>query len=311
MKLAINTNIGKTRVFRDVLRNYQLYLFLLPGILCFLLFNYLPMYGVQIAFRDYKPSRGLTGSEWVGLKHFITFLSTSNFISLLHNTLKISVYSLIFGFPITVLFALFLNEIPLFGIKRFVQTVTYAPHFISVVVLVSMMVLFFSKDTGIITQFLTLFGFPSQSYITKASLFPVLYIGSGIWQHTGWSAIIYLAALAGIDPQLHESAVIDGASRLQRIWHINIPGIFPTISIMFILQASSLMNVGYEKAFLMQFPLNLETSEIISTYVYKIGLVKAQLSLSSAVGLLNSLVNLILLFIVNTLVKKLGQEGLF
>jgi putative aldouronate transport system permease protein len=269
------------------------------------------MYGVQIAFRDYRPSRGITGSEWVGFKHFITFLSTTSFISILRNTLRISIYSLIIGFPVTVLFALLLNEIPLFAVKRLVQTITYAPHFISVVVLVSMMNLFFSKDTGIITQFLTLFGLPSQSYISKASLFPALYIGSGIWQHTGWGAIIYLAALAGIDPQLHEAAMIDGASRLQRIWHINIPGILPTVSIMFILQMSSLMGVGYEKAFLMQFPLNLETSEIISTFVYKIGLVQAQFSLSAAVGLLNSVVNLILLFIVNTTVKKLGQDGLF
>lgn len=295
---------------RRILKNYQLYLFLLPACACFLCFSYLPMYGVQIAFRNYKASRGFIGSEWVGLAHFRRFITSPNFWQYTGNTLKISVLTLVVGFPITIVFALLINEIQNMRAKKFMQTVTYAPHFVSLVVLVGMIHLFLDRNTGIVNRFLSLWGSPPKAYVTMASSFVPVYLVSGIWQNTGWNAVVFLSALAGIDPQLHESAVIDGATRIQRIRHINIPGIMPTISIMFILQAGKLMSVGYEKAFLLQNALNLQASEIISTYVYKLGLQKAQYSLSTAVGLMNSVINVALMLLVNGAVKRMGQDGL-
>ena len=235
------------------------------------IFHYIPLYGVQIAFRDYRPRNGFLGSTWVGLKHFKYFLNSPQFPQLMRNTVLLSLYSLIFTFPLPILLALLLNECGSVGYKKFVQNVTYAPHFISTVVLCGMVIAFTAPDTGIINSLVVLLGGKSVDYMTQESSWRAIYVISDIWKNTGWSSIIYLAALAGIDPQLHESAQIDGASRLQRVWHINLPGIRQTIILLFILDCGKIMSVGFEKAYLLQNALNLPVSEIISTYVYKTG----------------------------------------
>jgi len=294
-------------LLNELKRNYQLYLFLLPAFALVLFFHYVPMYGIQIAFRNFKPSKGIWGSEWVGFKFFERFLHSPNMGTLVRNTLRLSVWGVLIAFPTKILLALILNEIRLPRYKKFVQTVTYAPYFISITILISMVNLMFDKNFGTLTRLFQVFGAPAETYLTSSSAFPALYVGSGMWQQTGWGAIIFMAALAGVDVQLHEAAMIDGATRLQRIWHINLPSILPTITIMFILQMGGLMSVGHDKSLLMQNPLNLEAAELISTYVYKIGLQKVQYSLATAVGLINSAVNVVLMLSVNWIVKKMGQ----
>lgn len=297
--------------WRDFKRCWELYLFVLPALIYLICYCYYPMYGVQIAFKDYRVGAGIEGSEWVGLKHFTKFWTNPMCRALIKNTLTLSLYSLVAGFPIPIVFALTLNELRAGPFKRAVQTISYAPHFISVVVMVSMLTMFLSKDAGLINKMLGVFGAGPYDFMSNARWFPSIYVFSGIWQGLGWSSVIYLSALAGVDPELHEAAMIDGANRLQRIWHINLSGILPTITIMLILQVGNLMTVGFEKAFLMQNPLNTETSEIISTFVYKMGLLYNQFSYSTAIGLFNSAINLVLLFSVNALVKKMGSASLW
>lgn len=296
---------------RRVTRNWQLYLFLLPAVAVFLVFNYYPMYGVQIAFRDFRANLGITGSPWVGLKHFERFVSTSSFSLLLTNTLRISLMTLFLGFPIPILFALLVNEIRFPKYRKLIQTVSYAPHFISTVVMVSMLIIFLDKDYGIVNKAIGWFGLGPYDFMTKGSWFASIYVLSNIWQNMGWDAILYIAALSSVDMELHEAAMIDGASRIKRIIHINIPSILPTITIMLILACGKVMSVGFEKVFLMQNPLNTSHSEIISTFVYKAGLQSAQYSFSTAIGLFNSVVNLVLLLSVNALAKKLGETSLW
>lgn len=293
--------------WRSVIKNYQLYLLLLPAVALIALFHYAPMWGIQIAFRDFKPSKGIWDSAWVGFKHFSRFLSSPNMPLLVRNTLMLSIWGVLLAFPAKIFLALVLNELRVPGYKKFVQTVTYAPYFISITILVSMLNLLFDKNIGVLTKLFQFFGAPADTYLTSSSAFPWLYVLSGMWQQTGWGAIIFMAALAGVDVELHEAAMIDGASRLKRIWHINLPSILPTITIMFILQMGGLMSVGHDKSLLMQNALNLQASELISTYVYKIGLQKAQYSFSTAVGLINSVVNVVLMLSVNWIVKKMGQ----
>lgn len=292
-------------------RNWELYLFVLPALIYLFFYCYYPMYGVQIAFKDFRVAKGIAGSEWVGFKHFIKFLGNPSCRALIKNTLVLSLYSLVVGFPLPIVFALTLNEVKVGRFKKMVQTVSYAPHFISIVVMVSMVTMFLNKNSGIINKFIVLLGGEANDFMTKADLFPTIYVVSGIWQSLGWSSVIYLSALSGIDPGLHEAAMIDGASRLQRIWHINLTGILPTVTIMLILQVGNLMTVGFEKAFLMQNPLNLETSEIISTFVYKMGLQYRQYSYSTAIGLFNSVINLVLLLTVNKLADRLSETSLW
>ena len=296
---------------RPVIKNWELYLFLLPAVLYFLVFHYLPMYGVQIAFKDYVARKGIWGSAWVGLKHYQRFFNQHSCWQLIGNTLGLSVYSLLVGFPIPVFFALLLNELSSRKVKRVVQTISYAPHFVSVVVLVSMVQMFGHSNYGIFNKIGALFGREPVSFMGVRSYFRHLYVWSGVWQNMGWNAIVFLSALTGIDSQLHESAMIDGATRLQRIVHINLPCILPTIMMMFILQTGNLMSVGFEKVYLMQNNINIDVSEVISTYVYKIGLLQAQFSFSTAVGLMNSVVNCILLVCVNGLSRRLTDSGLF
>lgn len=298
-------------IARRLRRDYELYLFLLPTVVFFLLFAYGPMYGLQIAFKDFNGAKGILGSSWVGFKHFGNFFSSHFFWPLIKNTVLISIYSLAASFPLPILLALMLNEVKHSGVKRVIQTVTYMPHFISTVVLVGMLMSFLSPSSGIVNHFVQALGGEPINFMGKADYFRSIYVISGVWQGMGWGAIVYLAALSGVDPQLQESAVIDGATRFQCIRHINIPTILPTIVTMLILNAGNILNVGFEKIFLMQNDLNRETSEVISTYVYQRGLINAEYSFSTAVGLFNSIVNFIVLLVVNGLSKKLSDTSLF
>lgn len=269
------------------------------------------MYGVVWAFKDYNPTRGILESPWVGMKYFQQFFSTSIFMKTFTNTLLLSFYSLIFSFPIPVIFALLLDQVKHSKIQRFIQTVTYAPNFISTVVLVSMIVLFLAPSSGILTNFFSLFGSGDSMYLSRPQYFRPIYIISGIWQSTGFNAIIYFAALAGVNPELHEAAMIDGAGVMRRIWSINIPAIIPTIIIMFILAMGNILSVGYEKVYLLQNGMNLSVSEVMSTYVYKVGVRNAQYSFATAVGIFNSVINLILLILTNYAAKRVSDTSLF
>jgi len=294
-----------------VMRSWQLYAFLLPTLLYFAIFHYGPLYGAQIAFRDYLGALGIWGSPWVGLQNFERFFNSAYFVNLLSNTVILSVLMLVFSFPMPVIFALMLNQLGNQRYKRIVQTVSYAPHFISTVVFVGMLFLFTSPSVGIINILASKIGLPRIYYMGNEAWFRPVYVLSDIWQETGWGAIIYLAALSAINPELYEAATIDGATKFQRILHIDIPAILPTVTILLVLRTGAIMSLGFEKAFLMQSSLNLEVSEIISTYVYKVGLQGAQFSFASAVGLFNSVANLLLLLIVNRVARALGETSLW
>ncbi|MGZ9583279.1 ABC transporter permease [Paenibacillus marinisediminis] len=310
--LSMNVSPKKKSTFKKkIWRNWELYLFIAPAFLYFLIFHYGPMYGVQIAFKNFIPTKGITGSPWVGFEHFERFFDSYYFWDLLWNTLSISLYELVVGFPLPIILALAFNEIKDGFFKRSVQTVTYAPHFISVVVMAGMIITFLSPSTGIIIHIIEFFGFDAPDFLTDPAWFKTMYVLSGVWQSTGWGTIIYLAALSGVDPMLHEAAVVDGASRLQRIWNINIPAIIPTIVILLILNMGNILGVGYEKILLLQNSLNMESSDVISTFVYRAGLIDAQYSFSTAVGLFNSVVNSILLVTVNFIAKRTSENSLW
>lgn len=303
--------LAKSKFWHKALRNWQLYLMFLPVFLYFLIFHYFPMYGIQIAFKEFSGALGIWGSPWVGFVHFERFFNSNNFGEVLWNTITISLYSLVVSFPCPILLALMLNEVKNRFFKKTVQTITYAPYFISVVVLAGMIILFLSPQSGIFNMMREALGMEPINYMYEGKYFKTIYVLSGVWQSTGWGSIIYLSALAGIDPALHEAAVIDGASRLKRIWHINLPGILPTVCIMLIMNCGSLMNVGFEKVFLLMNDINRSSAEVISTYVYKVGLQQSQYSFSTAIGLFNSVINFILLISVNAIVRKLDQTSLF
>lgn len=288
----------------------QIYMLLLPALLYVIIFDYVPMYGIQIAFKNYKGVLGIWKSPWVGFKHFIDFFEGYYFWRLLRNTLALSLYSLLVGFPIPIIVALILNEtLPKF--KKTAQTILYAPHFISTVVLCGMIVTMFSKESGVVNTLLEMLGMERIYFMGEPDAFRHIYTWSGIWQGMGWNAIIYIAALSSVDPTLHEAASIDGASRMQRIFHINLPTIMPTIIITLIMRVGQIASVGYEKAFLLQTSLNIEVSEIISTYVYRRGIVDANYSFSTAVGLFNNIINIILVLVANQISKKTSETSLF
>ena len=299
------------RTLRSLARNWDLYLLLVPVLAYFIIFHYAPMYGVQIAFRRYSIRKGILGSQWVGMAHFNRFFQSYYFERLLVNTLTISLYNLALGFPLPILLALLLNEVTSKRYKKLVQTITYAPHFLSAVVLVSIINAMFSTSTGIINNLIVLFGGEKVAFTTDPRIFKSLYVLSGVWQNMGWNSIIYMAALSGIDPTLYEAGRVDGASRWQMLWRITLPCLAPTICIMLILQCGRLMSLGYEKIYLMQNDLNIAASEVISTYVYKSGLINAEYSFSTAVGLFNSVINCILLFTVNFITGKLSDTRIF
>lgn len=287
--------------------NWQLYvIFMLPALVLTILFKYLPMGGILIAFKDYSAVQGILGSEWVGLKYFQRFLSSPDFMVYLLNTLKLSLYGLLWGFPIPILLALLLNRVGRNGIKKKVQLIMYAPNFISVIVLCGMVRIFLSP-VGPINQFLG----TESNFMTMPAAFRTIYIASGIWQGAGWASIMYTAALANASQELTEAAVIDGANVMQQIWNVDIPAIKPIIVIQFILQAGNIMSIGFEKAYALQTDMNVQASEILATYVYKMGLLNGDYGFSTAVGLFNSVINVILLLIVNKTVSKLNDgEGL-
>jgi len=307
----VKTEPRKKSAWTKIKKSKQLYLFILPAFLFFLIFAYGPMYGVMIAFKDYMPSMGVLGSPWVGFKHFRRFFNSYYFWDLIKNTLGISIYSLVVGFPLPIILALALNEARDGFFKKFTQTVTYAPHFISVMVISGMLISFLSPSTGIINHFRAALGMERISFLTDPKWFKTIYVLSGVWQGTGWGTVIYLAALSGVDPQLHEAAIVDGASRLQRVFYINIPTIVPTMVILLIMNFGSIMSVGHEKILLLQNPLNLESSNVIATFVYKQGLLDAQYSYAAAVGLFNSAINSALLIVVNKLSRRVSEVSLW
>ncbi|WP_135557108.1 ABC transporter permease [Paenibacillus cymbidii] len=295
---------------KAVIRNWQLYAFVLPAVLYFVVFHYLPLYGVQIAFKNFVATQGIWGSKWVGFDHFETFFHSYYFWILIRNTVLISAYQLLL-FPVPIIVALSLNELKNGLFKQLVQTVTYAPHFISVVVMSGMILAFLSPSAGIVNKLLGWVGFGPIGFLSEPGWFKTVYVFSGEWQSMGWGAIIYLAALAGVNPDLHEAATMDGANRLQRIWHINLPGIMPTIVILFILNMGSFMALGFEKILLLQNPLNMEASDVIQTYVYRNGLLQGRYSFSAAVGLFNSAINLVILVTANQVARRLNQASLW
>lgn len=296
---------------KQIARHWEFYAMLALPVIFIIIFNYLPMYGVQIAFRDFRASKGIWGSEWVGLKWFSKFFNAYNSKRMILNTFMLSFESLLFSFPIPILLALMLNQVQHRAYQRTVQTVIYAPHFISVMVLAGMMHVFLSPYGGLINLILNRLGIDSIYFLGDAAWFRPVYIISGIWQDAGWGTIIYLSTLAGVSVELYEAATVDGANRLQKIWFIDIPALIPTIVILLIMSFGSLMNVGFEKAYLLQTTLNKGTSDIIAIYVYEQGVLKTQYSFSTAVGLFNTMVNLVLLLIVNMVSNKLTQVSLF
>lgn len=288
---------------------WQLYLLLIPAVVYVLIFSYGPMYGIIIAFKDYKPKLGYWGSEWVGLEHFIRFLQYPDFWKLIRNTLSISIYTLL-TFPCAIILALLFNELKNGVFKKTVQMVTYAPYFLSMVVMCSLVILMVGRDGPLGHLYGWITG-EATDLLTVPSYFSSIYVWSGVWQTTGWGTIIYLVALSGVSPELIESAKIDGAGRFQIIRHVNLPCIMPTIIIMFIMNTGNILSVGFEKIFLLQNDLNLETSRVLSTYVYEIGLLGGQFSYSTAIGLFNNVLNILTLFISNKIAKKVSGTGLW
>lgn len=298
------------RLGRDLQKNWDAYLLLIPAILFYALFCYKPMYGIIIAFRNYSPGKGFVASPWVGLKHFTMFFKSYYFGRLLRNTLTISITSLIFGFPAPIIFALLLNEVRCNPFKRVVQTITYMPHFVSLVVLCSL-IKTFTSDTGLIVQLLAKFGFEPVSLLSEKQYFVPIYVLSSIWQGFGWDSILYLSALTAIDPGLYEAATIDGANRWQQTLHVTIPGILGTIIITLILRMGGIMNVGYEKVMLLYNESIYETADVISTFVYRKGIGSGEWSYSTAVGLFNSVVNFAVVYTFNRISRKVSEVSLW
>jgi putative aldouronate transport system permease protein len=296
---------------KQPVKNVDLYFFLLPMLVYLVLFNYAPMYGLQIAFKDFIASLGITGSPWVGFKHFVRFLRSPLFWSLFRNTLSISLYQLVVSFPMPILLALVLQYAAFRSLAKITQTITYAPHFISIVVMVGMLFVFFDPSNGPLTLLLKKFEINSTAILTDPKIFRHLYVWSGVWQNTGWASVIYIAALSNSDPELHQAAIVDGANLVQRVLFIDIPVLFPTAIILLILNCGNVMNLGFEKVYLMQTSPNLSVSEVISTYVYKIGLQGQQYSYASAIGLFNNIINFMILLTVNAVAKKSTEESLW
>ncbi len=294
---------------KKILANWQLYLMIFPPLLYIILFAYKPMYGIVLAFKDFSMREGILGSKWVGFENFKRLFSSYWFPVILKNTLSISLLSLFLGFPIPIIFALMLNEVKQKRLKDVIQTVSYAPHFISTVVICGMIMLFTSPSSGILNKIIEFFGGEAVSFMEEPAYFKWVYVLSGIWQNTGWSSIIYFAALSGVDKSLLEAAEIDGASKFKRIIHINLPLLEPTILILLILQCGSLLSVGYEKVYLLQTDLNIPASEVISTYMYKVGMINSDFSFSTAVSFFNNLVNTSILLIANYVTGRIKKSS--
>ena len=295
---------------RNIVRHWELYLLVRPAVVYFAIFHYAPLYGIQIAFRNYYPGFSITQSEFIGLEHFARFFQSFQSKRIIWNTLRISLMNLVIGFPGPVLLALMLNQVTNLRYKKTVQTVSYAPYFISAVAMAGMITLFFSTN-GMFNGMRKLMGLPSVQFMGKSQLFPWIYVLSNVWKNLGWNSIIYIAALASVEMDLYEAARIDGANKLHIIWHIEIPSIMPTMVVLLIMNCGRVMSVGHEQILLLQNSLNSPTSEIISTYVYKMGLLNNDYGYSTAVGLFNSVVNLILLVAVNWISRRIGSSSLW
>lgn len=297
------------RLWRQVVRCRHLYLLILPAVAAVFIFHYIPIYGIVIAFKDYRTSRGIMGSEWVGLKHFINFIQYPYFKRIMWNTLWISLVSLM-TFPASIIFALMLNEMKNQKLKKTCQMITYAPYFVSTVVLCSMTILFLNRE-GLLNIIIEFLGGEKKDFLAEPAAFAFIYAITGLWQGLGWGTIIYLATLSAVSPELIEAAKLDGANRMQVIWHVDLPHLKPTIITLFILQMGSLLPVGFEKTFLLQNSLDLEASNVIATYVYDVGLKSQQFSYSTAVGLFNSVINIIMILLANAASKKITETSLW
>ncbi|MFD1676569.1 ABC transporter permease [Alicyclobacillus fodiniaquatilis] len=310
-KQGVLNKPAQKKLFKRMKRHWQFYVMVLFPVAFLIVFNYAPMFGAVLAFKNYNVVKGILGSPWAGLKYFNMLFTDPEFPIILRNTLEISLSLLIFGFPAPLILALALNEVRIRPFKRTVQMVTYAPYFISTVVMGSMIIMLLDPNSGLVNEILNFFGMKSINFLGRPDLFVPVYVVTDIWQTAGYSAVIFLAALAGIDPSLYEAAKIDGASKWQKIIHVDLPGILPTVVILLILSAGNIMGVAVDKILLLQNPLNLSTSEVISTYVYKMGLINDDVSFAAAIGLFNSAVNLVLILIVNTVAKRVSKVGLW
>lgn len=299
-------------VIGKYMRGYwPFYVMIIPAFIEIIIFSYIPLYGIQIAFKDFSVKAGIWGSQWVGLKHFQSFISLRAFYQLIRNTFLLSFYSLIFGFPIPIILAFMINELKNGFFKRSVQLLTYAPYFISTVAVVGLINLFMQRETGLINALIIAMGGQGQTFLTDPSWFRTIYVVSGIWQGAGWGTIIYLATLSTLNPEIKEAGIIDGASRLKLILYIYLPAIIPTIIIVLILNAGFMFSVGFEKVYLMQNDLILDVSDVISTYIYRLGILNSQYSYTTAIGLFNSIINALLLIVVNSIAKRFGETSLW
>lgn len=298
-------------VKKKLKRSWQLYLIILIPLIWVIIFSYVPMYGVLLAFKKYQITEGILGSPWVGLKNFRQFFLSPSCFKVIYNTLAISIYTILASFPLPIILAIALNEVRARFFKKTVQMVTYIPYFISTVVMVGLVMQILDPRIGIVNKFITTLGGNAIDFFSKPKMFTSIYVWSGVWQTTGFSAIIYLAALSGVSKELEEAAIVDGASKLSRIWNVDIPCIMPTIVILLILNIGQIMGIGFEKIYLMQNSINLPVSEVISTYVYKVGLVNSDYSFSTAIGLFNSIINAIMLVLANTVAKKFTDSSLW
>ncbi|CAM3903248.1 sugar ABC transporter permease [Lederbergia lenta] len=303
--------IRKKSPFKRMKKHWQLYILVAIPLVFLITFKYVPMAGIIIAFKDYSVVKGIAGSDWVGMKYFKYFFDSPNFSLLIKNTLGLSIYGLIAGFICPIILALALNEVANARFKKFVQTITYAPYFISTVIMVSIIILFLSPNAGLINNILSLFGMEANNFLGNPAYFKSIYVWSDVWQNTGYATIIYLAALAGVDTELYEAAKVDGANRFQKIMNVDIPGILPIIIVLLILNVGNIMSLGFEKIYLLQNPLNINSSEVIATYVYKVGLLGANFSFAAAVGLFNSIVNFILIISANSISKRFSSSSLW
>lgn len=301
--------MGKS-LWKRTKKNWVLYLFLLPCVVYVAVFNYAPLYGIQIAFKNFRGALGIWGSPWVGFEHFKRFFESYQFGTLLSNTITLSLYQMVASFPLPIILALVLNYTTMPWLKKLTQTSTYAPHLISVVVMAGMLIVF-SSPNGLFNQLLGLLDIKKVAFLSRPELYQSVYVWSTVWQRTGFSAVIYIAALAGVNEELHEAAIVDGANKINRVWHIDLPTIMPTMIILFIMSVGNLMSIGFEKSFLLQNDLNLERSEIIATYVYKIGIQSAQYSYATAIGIFNNIINFILLLSVNRISRRMSGSSLW
>ncbi|WP_409347332.1 ABC transporter permease [Paenibacillus sp. MBLB4367] len=308
---GVSAAANRSGLRRHWRRSKYLWLLFFPCLVYYLVFKYAPMFGLVVSFKDFNVFKGIWASEWVGFKYYSMFFENLDFFKLIRNTFLLGIYKLLFGFSAPIAFALLLNEVKHAFFKRFVQTVSYLPHFISNVVVASMVIMFLSPTGGIVNRFISVFGFQPVNFMMDKELFRAIYVISDIWQHMGWSAIIYLAALTTIDPQQYEAAELDGANRWGRLLHVTLPGIAPAIVIMFILDVGHILDIGFEKVFLLYNPATYETADIMSTYVYRIGLVQGNYSYAAAIDLFTSIISFVFVFSANYLSRKAGESSLW